>query len=54
MQKQSKKWDTDNISRKSFLGLLLPLILIIMEAVHLPFFKKRKMIRIKDGKHLAG
>jgi len=54
MRKQSKKWDIDNISRKSFLGLLLPLIFIVMKAVHLPFFKKRKVIKIKDGKHLAG
>jgi len=54
MQKQSKKWDTNRISRKGFLSILLPLFLILVKMVHFPFSRGRKGIKIKDGKHLAG
>ncbi len=55
MPHQSKKWDTNKINRKTFLGLLLPLIFIATKIAHFPFFRKRKKtIRITEGKHLAG
>ena len=51
----SKRWDTNKINRRKFLGLLFPLILIATKITHFPFFhRKRKTIRIKEGKNLAG